>query len=368
MTRRSATAALIATLLVLSLSLSSCTSPSRGQQAGPSEESSGAVIHEKSIYVAEDVSLNRPVGIGVGSDGKFGVTLRDSQKIMLFEQNGAWIRTWGTQGVEPGALSSPFGIAVDAKEGRVYVADRARRRLIAYSDQGEYVWEVEVTDPLTPVLSRDGILLTTADSIDRVSAKGQVLSAIGSLGKDEGQFDGPRGAAFSDNGSLIVADTDNTRVQMLNLSSTPSATVDWVMGRPPTRRDDPGTFFGEPTSVAVDARGRAYVLDSFRHAIHVIDPESGKELHRFENLQGEDEGKFNLPTGIAYLGDNRFVVTDTHNDRVQIVRIVLPGEDDGVASYPSPLWLIPLAVLALLFIFLMVWWRRGRCASAAQAG
>lgn len=319
-----------------------------GAQKAPVQEQEPptGIVHLKSILVdGEGTNLYRPTGLSASSDGRFVVTLRDTQKVMLFGNDGSWIRTWGERGMAPGNMLAPLGVALDGTDGRVYVTDRSRLRLIAFSDEGKYLWEVPLLNPLTPVITSDGIIVTTFGPIAKLTKQGELVEEVGSRGPDLGQFDYARGIATVGSDGLIVADSNNTRVQRVKFSGSTTATVDWFVGTPPKKQDDPDTVFGMPSSVALDDRGRAYVLDGFRHQIVVLDPEDGKEIASFDGLDGETDGRFNMPTSIAYLGGNRFAITDTYNDRVQIVRIVLPDEDSIIARNPSVLWGLVLLLL-----------------------
>ena len=46
-----------------------------------------------------------------------------NQRIVKFDKNGKFIKTWGTKGLGPGELRLPHGLALDGK-GRLYVGDR----------------------------------------------------------------------------------------------------------------------------------------------------------------------------------------------------------------------------------------------------
>lgn len=309
------------------------------------------LFHVRTMYTADGENLRRPVGLGAADDGRFIVTLRDNQRIVMFERNGDWVRTWGARGLDAGQLMSPVGAAFDPATDHVYITDRARLRLIAYSSEGRYLWEIPMLNPLTPAVTPDGVVVTTFGPIVKFNSQGQTVREVATRGHEMGQFDYPRGIAMLNKDEAIVADTNNLRIQRIRISGTVTATAEWVYGNLPVKQDDPDTVFGLPSSVALDDQGRAYVLDGFRHAIVVMDATTGKEIHAYKDLQGDSDARFNLPSSIAYLGGNYFAITDTYNDRVQIIRILLPGEDNVLAKYPWLLWLLPLLLLPLLLLF-----------------
>ncbi|MCX8007217.1 MAG: hypothetical protein N3B11_03770 [Coriobacteriia bacterium] len=309
------------------------------------------VVHVRTIYMANGQNLYRPVGIGADERGNFFVTLKDAQKVIEFDRAGDFVRMWGERGLQAGQLMAPLGVAVDRLAGHVYVTDRMRLRLIAYDSQGRYLWEVPVLNALAPVVTKDGVAVLSFGPIALFDTEGQVVKEVGSRGYLPGMVDYPRAAAALPDGSLVVADSNNCRVQRLKLEGEATATALWVLGTPPRFQDDPTTMFGVPSGVAVDERGRAFVLDGFRHTITVIDTGKGTVIHTFKDLEGQADGLFRLPTGIAYLGDRTFAITDTYNDRVQIVRLLLPEENTVVARAPWIQWLLlPLLLLPLLWL------------------
>jgi len=182
-----------------------------------------------------------------------------------------------------------------------------------------------------------------------MSSEGEPISESGERGFQPGAFDYPRAAVQArDSGDMIVADTNNARVQRVELSGEATAGVKWAAGSPPRFQDDSGTLFGVPSGVTVDAKGRTFVLDGFRHKIDVLDSGNGKVIHTFAELQGAKDGQFDKPTGIVNIGGDYFAISDTYNDRVQIVRLLLPSENNAFARRPWALWLLPLPLLLLL--------------------
>jgi DNA-binding beta-propeller fold protein YncE len=295
--------------------------------------------------------MPKPVGVGAASDGGFFVAVRDSQQIVEFDAQGDYVRSWGKRGLQVGEMLTPLGVAVDRAGGRVYVVDRARLRLLCYDPTGQLRWERPVLYPVGVTVTDDGVAVTTFGPVVRFDAEGQLMAEVGSRGFDPGQFDFPRSIAMTDDDAFIITDSDNRRVQRVQLSGTVTATVDWVLGTPPLSADDGTTRFTNPTGVAIDNQGRAFVLDGFADTIDVLDATTGEELHTFELFDGRDPGQFELPTNIAYLGNQTFAITDTYNDRVQIVRLLVPEENNFVARNPWLRWLLLLLLLPLLPLF-----------------
>lgn len=341
-------AVIIAGLLGFYLYLSGGSAAEQKNAAPPAEI---GVVHVRSIYAAGGLNMSRPTGVGADNRGGFFVTLRDDQKVVEFDSDGDFVRAWGERGLKPGQMMVPLGVAVDRLANHVYVTDRSRLRLMCFDQRGRYLWEVPVINALASAVGREGPLASTFGPIALFDSEGQLVREIGSRGSTPGQFDFARAVVPLEDGDLIVADTNNARVQRVSPSGDVTATVKWVNGEPPRHQDDPETAFGVPSGAAVDDNGRAFVLDGFRHAIAVVDVNTGKTLHTFKDLEGQADGRFYLPTGIAHLGGDRFAITDTYNDRVQIVRLLLPEDNTFVNRNLWVRWLPLLLLLPLLSLF-----------------
>jgi len=308
------------------------------------------IVFVQAIDTYGDRRVTSPVGIGADGESFF-VTLRDQAAIVEYDLDGDYLRSWGERGMGEGQLLTPLGVAVDRLAGRIYVTDRSRLRLICYDLAGDLLWEVPVLDPLTPATTTDGVAVSTFGPIALFNVDGEVQGEFGKRGELSGQFDFARGLVVLDETSAIVADTNNARVQRIEFSGEETATVDWVYGRPPLNQDDDTTLFGVPVSVTLDDAGRAYVLDGFRAEVTVLDPATGEEEYRFRFTTGAEPGMVYLPSGIVFLGNDTFAITDTGNNRIEIFRLLLPEENTLVARSPQLLWLAALPLL--LFVPLL---------------
>lgn len=327
-----------------------------GGQAGTDDASNPGdtgLIPVRTLYTyGDDKPLAHPVGAGVDGDGNFYISLRDSATIVKFDSDGDYISHWGEHGTQPGQMLSPLGVSADSLSGHVYVTDRARLRLIAYDLDGTFLWETPLLSPLASAVTPDGeIVVATFGPLVKMSAQGEFEIQVGTRGLEPGQFDFPRSIVVGEDGDVYVADSNNTRIQRVTVSGELTATTAWVTGVPPRFQDDPETLFTVPSGIALDEQGRVIVLDGFRHIIYVLDPDTGEIIHDFGERRGPNNGAFNMPTSIAHINSDYFVITDTFNDRVQIVRLLTPDENTLVARYPWLLWLLPLLLLPLLFFF-----------------
>ncbi len=113
------------------------------------------------------------------------------------------------------------------------------------------------------------------------------------------------------NGGLLIADFDGHQVLALDSSGH----VIWTMGD--SHRPNWGTPFNHPTSATEDAAGQIYVTDGYGNSC----------LHRFDSQRrllgsigspGCKTTEFSTPHAVIVTQDNRILVTDRENNRVQI--------------------------------------------------
>ena len=118
-----------------------------------------------------------------------------------------------------------------------------------------------------------------------------------------------------------------------------------------------------PQDVVLDAAGRLVAVDAFNFSILVMNATSGAIENSF-GQEGTGDGQFVYPSSLAYDAKRDwFVVADTSNNRLQIVRIEGSGGGPGQAasralSSPFRVCAIPLAALLAALAILFVTRRR----------
>jgi len=172
-----------------------------------------------------------------------------NSRIAKIDKNGAWLKSWGEPGDQPGQFSTPHSLAVDA-EGDVYVADRGNRRIQVFDGDGKFLrqmtidvpfdsdarpaignkpslpltgpqtmapgapWAICITPPPNQVLySSDGY----PGRLYKLTLDGKVLGVLGESGKQPGQFGWIHEIACPSENELYVAELLNWRVQKLIL-------------------------------------------------------------------------------------------------------------------------------------------------------
>src|SRR5206468_7405237 len=97
----------------------------------------------------------------------------------------------------------------------------------------------------------------------KFDATGTFLTAWGSAGSDNGEFENPVGVATDGSGNVYVADTGNVRIQKFDASGTFLTT--WGSYGP-----DNGAF-EYPFGVTTDGSGHVYVADTYNNRIRKFD-------------------------------------------------------------------------------------------------
>jgi DNA-binding beta-propeller fold protein YncE len=73
------------------------------------------------------------------ADGHTGGGLAvGNSRIMKFDRNGKFLRTWGKKGMGPGELDVPHTLALDSR-GRLFVGDRQNNRIQIFDQEGKFI-------------------------------------------------------------------------------------------------------------------------------------------------------------------------------------------------------------------------------------
>ncbi len=166
--------------------------------------------------------FNEPNDVAFGPDGAIYVSQghgKGESRVLKFDADGNFLKTWGGEGANPGQFKQPHAIVADAK-GQLYVADRSNQRIQVFDADGNFVRETK--HPGTPCglcLTRDGRHLMLAHGhagkIIKLDLHGNVLGATGGQGKGPNRYGEAHFLALDRKEDIYVADTLNWRVQKL---------------------------------------------------------------------------------------------------------------------------------------------------------
>ena len=147
---------------------------------------------------------------------------------------------------------------------------------------------------------------TNNGRIEKFSAMGTFLGILGTKGTGPGQLRNPNGIAVDRMGNIYVADAFNHRVEKLAPDGTFIA--EW-------KGPEPG-FYG-PRRIAIGPDDSIYVVDQGHNRIAKFS--SNGEVLATWGRQGNGDGEFNDPTSVAVdSATNKIYVADPLNKRIQI--------------------------------------------------
>lgn len=267
--------------------------------------------------LGEDTSLDgtnrnaefaRPLGLAIDHGTNLYVTDGDNTIRRMQPQGTNWVVTTiagqpdvygSTDALGTNALfSGPDGIAVDAQTN-VYVAD-------AYN---------ETVRRLTLVVTN--WMVST------------IAGAVGTQGYADGtnnaaRFGSPAGVGTDPAGDVLVADVNNNNIRKITLVGT-NGVVTTLAGVGPGGTDGPGDIarFWNPTGVAVDSSGNAYVADADNDTIRRIGTNDVvTTIAGLAGTSGSSDGtnaaaRFKGPQAVALDAQGNLYVADSYNNSIR---------------------------------------------------
>ena len=190
--------------------------------------------------------------------------------------------------------------------------------------------------PWGVALDKNGQLIAVTETGQHCVAlfdrEGQRVGTIGSKGKEDGKFTNPRGIAFTETNHILVSDYE--RIQKLNQSGHCIRAL-CGQGNGPLQ-------FADPKGIAVHrATGKILVADSNNHRIQVLNPDLSYS-HSF-GKEGMGDGELQFPWDVDCDNQGNVYVADNENHAVQkftfegefLLRFGGKGEGPGKLSWPS---------------------------------
>eukprot|EP00697_Spironema_sp_BW2_P006389 gnl/Spiro4/18938_TR10095_c12_g34_i4.p1 gnl/Spiro4/18938_TR10095_c12_g34~~gnl/Spiro4/18938_TR10095_c12_g34_i4.p1 ORF type:complete len:306 (-),score=78.39 gnl/Spiro4/18938_TR10095_c12_g34_i4:211-1128(-) len=167
----------------------------------------------------------RPMHFGVCVDGDDNIVVAYAVCVQVWSSDGTTVlRTFGTEGDDPGQFYYPRGVCVDGG-GNVIVADTLNHRIQQFRADGTFVRAfgshgdgvAQFNGPVgVCVDGANNIFVTDRDNhrVQQFRRDGTFVRAFGSSqGAAFGQFNLPQGVCVTADGALLVADYLNNRIQ-----------------------------------------------------------------------------------------------------------------------------------------------------------
>jgi sugar lactone lactonase YvrE len=176
-------------------------------EAGNWDEAAGTQLFNEPNDVAFDSAGNMYISQGHG---------RGDPRIMKFDSEARFIKTWGERATLPGDFAVPHSLAIDAND-LIYVADRENRRIQVFDTDGNFVKGWLYYGMACSLKLHGGYLYMTTGFDGQVVkldlADGTVLGVTGMPGEGLGEFGEAHILAVSDDDEIFVADVVNRRGQ-----------------------------------------------------------------------------------------------------------------------------------------------------------
>lgn len=216
---------------------------------------------------------NYLVGIAVGDKGKIYVSDMNSGKILIFNQKGAFQGFFQPSKKHKDILKKPLALAVYM--GKIYVTD--------------------IGDQSIKIFNRNG----------------ELIRNFGEEGQGEGELSFPNGIVIAKDGTIFVADSNNSRVQAFDAQGKFRF-----------------SFKGEsrfilPRGLAIDSLNRLHVADTLAHKILVFNSKGNFLFSYGSDKEFEDEeiseSELLYPNGIDIDKKNRHIyITDKGSNRISV--------------------------------------------------
>lgn len=285
------------------------------------QEIPAGINHIKSIYGPEaGDNFDKPESTALDEDGNIYVADTGNNRVAVFDSDGNFQRIIGDDKATP----FPLGIVVSSS-GRVYVTSLMQRQLSILDEQGKVLKTIKFKKkeetPLRVAIYNNKLYITAIGKIMVADLNGKIEKKWGKEGRALGNFEYPNGIAIAKVGKvdpgIIISDSNNNRIQILSMDGKPKA----YKGQPPKSLKDESLLFGLPNGIAIDDEGSIFVADTFNHAIRIFDNE-GNDLGQL-GAQGSADGRYYYPTDIKLVQENRFIIADKWNDRIQICELTV---------------------------------------------
>ena len=255
-------------------------------------------------------ALQRPQGIWV-DERRFYIADPGAARVTVIDRN-TMVALEITEAGGADLLLYPKSVAADPS-GTIFVADSDLKKVIAYREDGKFLFDFEGQFLRPEGIAVDGkkgvvyIADTDAHVVYVYGTDGKRKGVIGRRGAGPGEFYYPTYLCVDKEGDLYVTDFLNFRVQKFS----PEGKFLNSVGR----LGDSYDTLDKPKGVAVDTGGHIYIIDGARHMVKIFDREG--RLLLFFGQKGERYGDFFLPSAIFIDEKNVVYVADTLNARIQ---------------------------------------------------
>jgi len=272
---------------------------------------------------SEPGHLSEPRSVAVGADGRIFVADTGNDRVQVFTRQGILLFVLGRSGKLPGQFKSPTRVSVDPADG-LYVLDDGNDRVQKFDATAQFVKEF-------PLAGGDiaadayGFLYTVDARHGKVieQLNGDLLGRVGSDGSGPGQFHRAEGIAVAPDGSLLVLDTGNDRIQRLELTNKLRRTPLPLDARAKMSVSGPAAAWNYAATQLAAYGDSLYAYLPQGGPFALIGPD-GKQKAAFGRMKGGAKDVTRAAGGIAASEKLGLLVADTDASRLQ--RFSLDGQ------------------------------------------
>ncbi len=164
----------------------------------------------KSIKGINDSEPFKAIG-GIASDQKGNIYIALGDYIAKFDENFNFVAKIGDKKV-----SNVFGVAVDSS-GNLWVASNGTQSVVGFKPDGTFISQFTPAHAPTGLYvdNKGNFFITTVDDnkVYIYSSSGKLIKSFGGGGRAVGKFWIPYGVTVDYSGNILVADTENGRIQ-----------------------------------------------------------------------------------------------------------------------------------------------------------
>ena len=255
-----------------------------------------------------------PQNIATDSEGNVYVTDLGNRRVQQFDNNGVFLKAWGSSGSGAGQFNSVSGIAVD--ENSVYVVDNQLNKIQKFDTDGNFVtqWGTQGTNPgqfmfpsgITIGANSTVVVVDSGNNrIQQFTADGDFVMEFGSSGTANDQFISPTGITTDADGNIYVSDPSANRIKKF------SPTGDFIEAFGPNSAGIPI----RPNGIQIDPEGNIYVADGDNNRILRLDS-TGMTLTSFGTM-GTSSGQFKIVKDVTLDKFGNLFAVDSNGHRIQ---------------------------------------------------
>jgi hypothetical protein len=225
------------------------------------------------IPAGEQYRLHSAGAIAVDGEDNIYAADSDAGLIIVFDRYGHFLREIGRFSEDEGLFHDPAGLAIDRKNGLLYVSDSPR------------------------------------DTVFVLTLEGRVLRRLGGRRNESDVSLQHPESIVAKNDAIIVLDAGGSRIQMLDHDGK------WL------RSFSTGLLAGyvNELGLGADANGNIYLSNIDQSQFRVFD-QYGRVLGAF-GARGSRRGEFDNPAALWIDAANRVYISDEGNRRVQVFQI-----------------------------------------------